>query len=191
MELYLVRHPTPAIAKGICYGRSDIGLADGHHAEREALIKKLSNVQLSRLYSSPSIRCLQLAEALAAEAHLSAPIVDHRLMELDFGDWELQSWDDLPRAYFDVWVQDYVNLAPPNGESFAGMHRRVVAFLDEVSNTSANAVLVVTHGGVIRCLLAQALGLPLNHTFRFQLDFAGITRLFLSGAELRVDYVNR
>ncbi len=197
MELYLVRHTTPAIAKGICYGNSDIAVAPhSFAAELEAVRNKLAGldplaIRGSVIYSSPMQRCIKLADELASSLNLSAPLQDARLMELDFGDWELRSWDDIPRAAFDTWAHDHVDQAPPNGESFYALHQRATAFLAEVSAKPAKAYVVVTHGGVIRALLGEVLGLPLIDVFRFQIDFASVTQLLLEEKVKRIGFVNR
>ncbi|MEO8418782.1 MAG: histidine phosphatase family protein, partial [Methylophilaceae bacterium] len=55
----------------------------------------------------------------------------------------------------------------------------------------AKAYVVVTHGGVIRALLGEVLGLPLIDVFRFQIDFASVTQLLLEEKVKRIGYVNR
>lgn len=197
MELYLVRHTTPDIAKGVCYGKSDIDVAaHSFAAELEAICHKLAGItslaiDSSAIYSSPMQRCTKLADELASSLNLSPPTQDPRLVELDFGDWELCSWDDIPRDAFDAWAHDHVDQAPPNGESFYALHQRAAAFLAEVSAKPASACVVVTHGGVIRALLGEVLGLPLIDTFRFQIDFASVTQLLIDEKVRRVGYVNR
>ena len=188
MELYLVRHTTPDIASGICYGHSDIDVATSFAAELEVLGNKLAGIMPAAIYSSPSQRCAKLAGAL----DLGNVIQDPRLMELDFGDWELRRWDDIPRNELDVWAHDHVVQAPPNGESFYALHQRAISFLTEVSaNPSQSRVVVVTHGGAIRALLAEVLGLPLIDVFRFQIDYTSVTQLLLDEQVMRVGYVNR
>lgn len=193
MEIYLVRHTSPDIAASVCYGQSDINVA-ANFSEELALIKhklaeiKPANCYASAVYSSPMRRCAKLAEAL----NLGAVIEDKRLMELDFGDWELRRWDTIPRDTFDHWAHDHVNQAPPNGETFNQLHQRATEFLMEVNTNSAEApIVVVTHGGVIRALLAEALGLTLMNVFRIQIDFSSVTQLLLDEQVVRVGYVNR
>ena len=117
---------------------------------------------------------------------------DERLKELHFGDWEMQSWNDIPRELFDEWAQNYAEMAPPNGETFAGLQQRGVAFLQEVQTRHAGEhVLVVTHGGMIRALIAHVLNMQLKGLFRFHVDYASLTRLDLSGTIPKVEFVNR
>ena len=186
--VYLVRHTSPDIASSVCYGQSDIDVA-ANFPEELALIKhKLAEIKPAICFTSPSLRCTKLAQALNS----GAVIEDKRLMELDFGDWELRPWDTIPRDAFDHWAHDHVNQAPPNGETFNQLHQRATQFLMEVNANSAQApIVVVTHGGVIRALLAEALGLTLMNVFRIQIDYCSVTQLLLDEQVTRVGYVNR
>lgn len=188
MELYLIRHTAPDIAAGICYGQSDVDVAQSFPAELEQVRNKLAHVIPARIYSSPLQRCSKLAEALA----LGEVRHDARLKELDFGDWELKRWNDIPRGLVDVWAEDHVMQAPPKGESFHALYLRAKHFLHEVStNPSEQTVLVFTHAGVIRALLSEALNLQLTDTFRLQIDYSGVTQITVDNGAMRVAYVNR
>jgi alpha-ribazole phosphatase len=113
-------------------------------------------------------------------------------MELDFGEWELSPWDAIPREAMDHWAEDYVNQAPPNGETFHQLHQRAIQFLQEVNADSTDkSIIVVTHAGVIRALLAEALSLPLKHIFRLHIDYGSVTQLLVDASGMRVGYVNR
>ena len=68
MELILIRHTTPAIEKGICYGQSDLNVADSFEAELELILKEVG--QHRKVYSSPLKRCRILAERLGTHSTL-------------------------------------------------------------------------------------------------------------------------
>ncbi len=117
---------------------------------------------------------------------------DHRLKELDFGDWEMQPWNDMPRDYFDEWAQNYAELAPPNGETFTQLQQRGVMFLNEMLNKHAQQhIAVVSHGGMIRALIAYVLNMPLKSLFRFNVDYASITQLNFNDDVPKIEFVNR
>src|SRR4028118_1276170 len=83
MEIYLIRHTTPLIEKGICYGQSDIPLADSFESEWEIIRQQLPK-EMDCIYTSPLKRCWQLARKL--EQHYQVPLfTDKRLMEMHFG----------------------------------------------------------------------------------------------------------
>ena len=156
--------------------------------ELNLLKQKLAHVQFDAVYSSPLQRCTKLAHALA----VGDLQLDPRLKELDFGDWELLPWDNIPREVFDVWANDYAHLAPPNGESFSQLHGRVTNFVSEVSSHSQGKnIAIVTHGGVIRAMLAEVLDMPLKGLFRIAIDHASVTQISFEQAVPKVSFVNR
>ncbi|MBK6400675.1 MAG: histidine phosphatase family protein [Rhodocyclaceae bacterium] len=163
MRLYLIRHPKPDIDAGICYGRSDPGLAEDAAERAEALRELLPAA--APLYTSPLRRCLDLALALHA-----APAIDARLMEIHFGEWELRRWDDIPRHQIDAWAADPVGYAPPGGESPAAMRARVASLLAELPEVA----VLVAHGGVLRACVAELTGAAGWHEMHFDYGSASL-----------------
>lgn len=150
MRLYLIRHPQPAVAPGVCYGSTDLGLADDP-ARAAAALRGLLPAD-APLYSSPLTRCRLLAQALHP-----APILDARIREIDFGDWEMRAWDAIDRAAIDAWAADPFGFAPPGGEAVAALRARVLDFLAALPGAAADAVLVA-HAGVIKICAAELAG---------------------------------
>jgi alpha-ribazole phosphatase len=188
MNLHLIRHTSLAVPSGVCYGQSDVDVSASFHVEAESLRKKLADIEFDAVYASPLQRCSKLAGAL----NLAQITLDDRLKELHFGDWELQAWDAIPRDVFDIWAQDYANLSPPNGESFSALYNRSLSFIHEVSTHSTGKnIAVVTHGGVIRAMLAHALNMPLKGLFRIVVDYASVTHISFSAEVPSVRFVNR
>lgn len=195
MKLTLVRHTSLDIAPSICYGQSDVDVSANFEAERQSLQKKLANLTFDAIYASPLQRCHKLAQALCADTSLGfsdADIqLDERLKELHFGDWEMSRWDEIPRDVFDVWANDYANLAPPSGETFSQLHTRSKSFVEDVSSHSLGKnILVVTHGGFIRALIAEVLQMPLKQLFRITIDHASVTQLEFNGEIPKVHFMN-
>jgi alpha-ribazole phosphatase len=195
MKLTLVRHTSLDIASSICYGQSDIAVSANFENERLALQIKLAAFQFDAIYASPLKRCQQLAQALCLDealGHASENIkLDTRLRELDFGDWEMRPWDTIPRDIFDVWANDYANVAPPNGETFSQLHARAKSFVEDVSGHSqGKSLLVVTHGGLIRALIAEVLHMPLKRLFRITIDHASVTQLEFNGEVPKINFMN-
>lgn len=172
MQLYLIRHPAPQIAPGVCYGRSDLLLAEPAAVAAGRLRDELPAGL--PVVSSPARRCLELAQALHP-----APQADVRLWEVDFGAWEGLPWDAIDRTALDAWAADPFGFAPPGGESPAAMAARVVAFADSLDR--ARDLVVVGHHGPLRVLIAHLLGLPLTASLQLHLDFARHARLDLPG----------
>lgn len=195
MKLTLVRHTSLDIAPSVCYGQSDVAVSANFENELMALQKKLAAFEFDAIYASPLKRCHQLAQALCTDelfGHASENIkLDARLKELHFGDWEMSPWDAIPRDKFDVWADDYANLAPPNGETFSELHSRAKSFVKDVSSHSqGKSILVVTHGGFIRALIAEVLQMPLKRLFRLTIDHASVTQLEFNGEVPKVLLMN-
>lgn len=196
MQLTLIRHSSLAIAPNICYGQSDVDVSAQFADEVQQLQTKLQNSKFDAIYASPLQRCHKLAQALCADANLGLAAhdinLDARLKELSFGDWELSPWDAIPRVTFDTWANDYANLAPPNGESFSQLHARCKAFVEDLSSAAnGQNILVVTHGGVIRAMLAEVLNMPLKGLFRINIDHVSVTQISYHGTMPKIGFVNR
>ena len=187
MKLTLIRHTSLQIEPGICYGQSDIDVAASFANEVANTQTKLAKMAFDAVYSSPLQRCVKLAEAL----NLGEPILDNRLLELNFGDWEMHAWEDIPRDIFDDWAHNYAYKAPPNGETFSQLQQRGIHFLDEILTKHLNEnILVISHGGFIRALLAHVLNMELKGLFRFNIDHASVTQLDFSHKVPKVTFVN-
>ncbi|MEW6025373.1 MAG: histidine phosphatase family protein [Pseudomonadota bacterium] len=157
MRLLLVRHPRPEVDPGICYGRSDVPV------DMEETLRISATLPAALpTWSSPLQRCASLARAL------NPPQLrfDARLAEMDFGAWELRSWDDIPRAEVDAWAADLLHYRPGGGESVLDVARRVAAFLHDLYKEDHAEALVVCHAGTIRLLRALHTGLSLEAAAR-------------------------
>lgn len=166
MRLYLVRHPQPEIEPDTCYGSADIDVAA---AQREQVCAALlaSLPKDAVLYSSPLRRCADLARQLASGFDNCEVIIDARLVEMDFGDWELRLWSDIPRAEIDAWTEDVVAYRPGGGESVLEMAKRVLAFRKDLLSGAHQSAVVICHAGTIRVLLACQRQLPLMEMARY------------------------
>lgn len=196
MNLTLIRHSSLDIAPDICYGQSDVDVSSQFDDELHQLQSKLEAFTFDAIYASPLQRCHKLAQALCADETMGVTAseikLDARLKELSFGDWELSPWHAIPRETFDIWANDYANLAPPNGESFSQLHARTKGFVEDLSrDAQGQNILVVTHGGVIRAMLAEVLNMPLKGLFRITIDHVSVTQISFSGAVPKISFVNR
>ena len=175
MEIILVRHTTPNIAKGICYGQADIDVTTTFEEEVSTILKKVPvNDTDITYYSSPLQRCKLLAEKLS-----STIIFDDRLKELDFGDWELLKWNAIDKKELDIWMKDFVKTPAKNGESYVDLHNRTTDFLTELKTKNLQKVVLVTHAGVMRSLWAYTNNIPLEKTFELKLNYGDILTFHL------------
>lgn len=161
MEIYVIRHTAVATGNHICYGQSHVPLADTFRQDVEIIEKKLPG-HFDAVYCSPSGRCTELANAL----RLEGVIPENALMELNFGDWEQKKWNDIGQAELNRWMEDFVNIKTPNGENLLELFERVQEFIDRIRHMNHQKVLLITHAGVIRCLWAYMLDIPLRNIFK-------------------------
>jgi alpha-ribazole phosphatase len=168
MELYLVRHIKPDFPEGTNYGQTDVPLPADHHMLHQAIIRLLPP-QYDAVYSSPLTRCKLLAQAITA-----GHITDNRLMELNFGKWEGRRWDDIQRDELDTWMADYINLAPPGGESLQMLVDRFTSCIRDLQATQHQRIVVVTHAGIIRSAMHLFNGIPLNQIMMEKVEYGGI-----------------
>ena len=173
MEIYLIRHTTPNIEKGICYGQTDIPVAVSFPVEAESVLQQLPD-SFDMIYSSPSYRCYKLAQMIKSTQSI---VTDKRLLEMNFGDWEMKKWNEINQEKLHKWTQDFVNVAVPNGENFIQLTHRVDHFMHKVAKQNFNKVAIVTHSGVIRSIVINVLGIPIENAFKFTIDYGSITKI--------------
>jgi alpha-ribazole phosphatase len=171
MEIYLIRHTTPAIDKGICYGQSDVDVTNSF-AEEALPIKNLLPPTIQAVYSSPLKRCRQLSEFLFPDKEIH---YCENLKEIKCGEWELKNWDDIDKDELNFWMKDFVMVPFPKGENFFQFSERVISAFETITQISDSPIAIVTHAGVIRSLLSFITGSPLKESFNtFKLSFGSV-----------------
>ena len=168
-SLWLVRHPEPeSAAKGRCYGSLDWQLSPNGIRQAHAIAERLASESLAAIYSSPRRRCLQAAEILAA-CRSSVKVLD-ALRELDFGEFEGRTYDEIAELYpalYRQWMEHPTEVHFPGGESFSAMRARVLDAAAALrARHAGESVALVTHGGVNRIILADALRIQSADIFR-------------------------
>lgn len=155
-SVLLVRHAPVQGKAGVCYGRQEVELCSGWEALVENLFVFVKKLSCTNIYTSPSKRCYEMADRLAKKAHITL-IVDHRLLELNFGLWEGQRWETIDRSQLDLWAMCPETFAPPKGESGLSLCQRVKSFWQEIVQKK-QSVCVISHGGPLRVLKSLAIG---------------------------------
>ena len=166
--LTMFRHPQ-LDAEGVIYGRADPPLCADAPRQIEDALRRAAELRLAppEVAASPAPRARALAEPLA-EA-LGAPLrIDARLIELDFGEWEMARWGAVDRAVSDPWLADPWRLAPPGGETLAALTGRVA---EALGDAPAGAVLVC-HAGPIRAARMLRQGMSLARSYREPAPYA-------------------
>jgi len=188
VELYLIRHTRPLVASGVCYGQTDLALAEGYSDALTKLKSIFTELNIAHIYTSPLQRCRHLAQDLFCEN----AIVDKRLMEINFGEWEMSAWDNIPKQELDRWADDLVHFRPPQGENLFDLDHRVEDFYQELSRQHAQGdkIVIVCHAGVIRCLLSRLMSMPLSAHLNWQIDYGSVSKIVVETQFVRLCYTN-
>ncbi|WP_315093543.1 histidine phosphatase family protein [uncultured Cellulomonas sp.] len=166
----LVRHGrTTANAEGILAGRTaGVRLDDVGRSQAARTAQRLAVVPLVAIVSSPLVRCRQTAEIIA-EHHALRPELESALTECDYGQWQGRPLKELAQESLWSVVQTQPSAAVfPGGESLSAMQARSVAAIRRhdaalEGEHGAGAVWVaVTHGDIVKSVLADALGMHLD-----------------------------
>lgn len=181
MEIYLIRHTTPLIENGTCYGQADLDVTDSFEQEA-ACIQPYLSPHTEIVISSPLKRCRQLAQYLFPNHSIQ---YDDRIKEIHCGEWELQPWDVIDKQQLDPWMADYINVQIPGGESYVQLYQRVTTFFEEVIQ-KYSSLAIVAHGGVIRSLLAYINGVQLKDSFdEFSLRYGCVVKVHWANDQLQ------
>lgn len=153
----------------------------------------LRDEAVSMIYASPRLRTRETAWAIAG-FHRAPVRVARELGEIDFGDFEGRRYVEVavaePEAYW-RWMEKPTEMEFPNGESFAGMRRRVEHCYSElVERHRGETIVVVAHGAVNRVVLGWALGLPDENIFRIAQGYAARNLIRHVGEYPQVELMN-
>lgn len=178
-RLLLVRHSQPnEEARGRCYGTLDIGLSVRGQRRAQMLARTLDRIPLSAVYSSPRERAVETAAPLAA-VHGLTPIVDEALREIDFGDFEGRSYEEIERGHPELyrqWMETPTLVQFPGGESYTTLRVRALAAMGAIrARHQGETAAVVSHGGVLRAMLAECLSMPDEAIFRLEQSYGAIS----------------
>ena len=176
----LLRHgQTPMSVQKRYAGRSDPPLTEAGVQQAAAAAKRLASAGLGVIVTSPLLRTVQTAQAVAAVTG-AAVVTDDGFRETDFGAWEGLTFAEVRErwpAELSAWLAD-PEIAPPGGESFTDVSARVTAALDRLLAARAGqTVLIVSHVTPIKTLVAAALLAPPAALYRMHLDVAALCEI--------------
>lgn len=176
----LVRHArSTANASGVLTGRlKGVRLDQTGREQAERAGARLSDVPLAALVSSPLERCKETARALAAGQPQPLKVATERgLTECDYGEWQGRPLKELAREKLWKAIQSHpASVTFPGGEAMAAMSARAVAAVRrhdarvEAEHGPQAVWAAVTHGDLVKAILADALGLHLDHFQRLHVD---------------------
>ncbi|MGU9820324.1 alpha-ribazole phosphatase family protein [Pseudomonas sp. LF090] len=177
LHLDLLRHGETELGGGLRGSLDDALTAKGWEQMRAAVAEQ---GPWDRLVSSPLQRCALFAHELGAR--LRVPVsLEKDLQELHFGAWEGQSAAALMGTDAEglgrFWADPY-SFTPPEGERVSDFSARVLGAVSRLHQAYATQrVLLISHGGVMRLLLAQARGLPREQLLNVEVGHGGLFSL--------------
>lgn len=189
---HLLRHGEHAVQGQICAGRAPgIGLSERGRGEAEAAADRLAGAGIAAIYASPLDRAQETAAIIGRR--LTLPVETHHdLNELDFGEWTGQTFDEVRKhSRWPEWAAHRSISCIPGGETMRDVQRRVVEALIEMRERHPeDAVVVVSHGDVIRAALVFALGMPLDFYGRIEVATASLSTVRIDAGGIRVIAIN-
>ncbi|HYW49020.1 MAG TPA: histidine phosphatase family protein, partial [Gemmatimonadaceae bacterium] len=183
MIVHFVRHAPAAGADGHCIGQTDLPLS---RISRDALPAVAASWNLAGI---EGLQCISSDLRRAREtAALLAPSLLHidtepRLREMNFGEWDGRTWDDIERtegAGLESWMADWTTVRAPGGESFADVVERVRDLLAAIPRRDDGTTLIVAHAGSIRAAAVVLLGLPASRAFSLAVEHLRLHSFALS-----------
>lgn len=161
MKLYIIRHGQTDwnIAKKI-QGRQDIPLNERGRYQAGCLKKAMENRPVTAVFTSPQIRAMETAKAVALSSG-SAVIPVKDLMEINYGSWEGKTEEELlqeDRALYEAWWSHPSETAPPGGESISQVNERCQKAWKEIKPQLTGDAAIVAHGGLLAHFMEQLLG---------------------------------
>ena len=190
--LLLIRHGmTDAVGRVITGRRAGIHLNEQGKRQVEELEEILASARLAAVYSSPLERALETAHPIARR-HRIEPQTRDRLLEVDFGDWEGCTLEELSRLpAWHAFNQFRSHTRAPGGEHMLDVQTRMVDEVEELSRRHPDeCVALVSHGDVIRATIAHYLGVPLDLFARLEISPASVSAIQVGETHARVPIVN-
>lgn len=190
MKLFFIRHgQTDWNVNDKIQGSCDTELNDEGVLQAEELSQNIlkQDYMLSKIYSSPQKRAVQTAKILSTATNVKYELHEG-LEEINLGEWEGLSWDEVKRRYpteYNEWYSNRRYTKPPKGESYQDMLQRVLASIHKINLENTDNVAIVTHNAVIMCLQCYLTNTPFEKMIKFKAENSSITEIDSDLLELR------
>ena len=190
----LVRHAAHDwLGRGLAGRLRGVSLNAQGWLQAESLVDRLQGRDIAAIYSSPQPRAQETVAPLAGRRKLPIRLLE-AFDEVDFGEWTGREFDWLARQDGERWRQWCLHRSraqPPGGEPFEQVRRRAVAALHELGlRYPDGAVLIASHGDVIKAVIATSLQMSLDDLECFDIEPASVSVLQLGAGWQKVKMVN-
>lgn len=194
--LFLVRHGATdnnLANPPLLQGRADVPLSAAGHRQAASTGRLLAGREIRRVYSSPLLRARQTAEAIAKPHQVAVETVD-AIQEIDVGQWEGRSWQEIATSEPQRYQQFMANPAEhgyAGGENVTDLFRRVQPAMEELLAANLGSqIVVVGHNLVNRTFLSQLIGLPLAQVRIVNQDNCGVSVARYRGGQIKLLSMN-
>lgn len=194
LAIFLVRHgETEHNRQGRLQGRGGVSLNEAGRAQAALLASWLGRVPLDAIYTSDIPRARETASIIAGFQRQCAVVELKELREWDFGEWEGKTHDEIlayDRERRETWLADPVNLPTPGGESLRDVRDRGIVAVQLIRERSRSGrVAAVTHGALLRAVIAAFAELPLEEALTLRLDLGSVSVLRFNKSRWSVEAV--
>ena len=193
-KIVLIRHAhSTANAAGVLSGQMpNVHLSKSGQEQAERLAERLGRLTISQVQVSPMDRCTEtLAPWLAKYGKNVTVLTEPNLIEVDYGKWSGKKLSTLSRAKLWRKVQGQPSAVTfPEGESLAQMQVRAMKAVHDFFASDLELTIMVSHGDVIKAIVASSMGMHLDDFQRIVIDPASITILESNGGAIRLTRLN-
>lgn len=181
----LVRHgETEWNRLGKFRGHADIPLNATGLEQARRVAERLARVRVNAIFTGSLTRTMMTSREIAAH-HSLTPIVEEGLMDLDYGDWEGKTVEEIKQQdspLYREWLTQPDRVRIPRGETLKALRQRAIETLERLTpHHSDDLVVFVSHDMVGRILVCAVLGLPNDAIWRFAQDNASLTNFERAG----------
>lgn len=191
MNIYFVRHgETDSNKNKLYYGKSDIKLNSKGIDQGKKVKKILQGIKFDIIYASESTRTFEMAQIINKYNTLIKR--DGRINEMNLGVFEGKNYEQLQKQYpkeLKLWSKHWKGYAPPKGESYSELYKRVESFMNEIKNKHYKNLLIVTHSGVIRSVYCYILNGILDSFWKFSSKNGDISLIKYEYGNWYIDYI--
>ncbi|MEG6616163.1 alpha-ribazole phosphatase [Peptococcaceae bacterium 1198_IL3148] len=192
--IYLVRHgEIQGVGKKCFIGQTDLPLSNEGIKQAYFLQRELCCMPISGIFCSDLKRTLNTAQIVAAKGNIAiTPLKE--LREIDLGQWEGKSFEEVRRLYpreFKKRGEDMVNYRPSGGESFSDLRDRVMKAFNNICQNTKGNIIIVGHAGVNRVILCSLMDIPLNKMFTLCQDYGCLNIIAQGNFGFKVRLLNK
>lgn len=178
-KIYIVRHgQTESNVRSTCLGHKDVPLNSEGEEQARKLAERLYGIKFDAVYTSPLSRAVNTVMPFVNMNKGMSLTMNYGLIERDFGLWDDMTFEEIQGKYPDEyrkWRDNWYTYRPIEGESIEDVQKRAGAVMDKiVKSHDGDTILIMTHLGISRTIIAHLLGLEPSDSGGFWLDNAGI-----------------